>query len=96
MDLASVLTINLYSIAILVIIYIHTRRSSENNLLQQKYFLLMLQVTFLMLIMDLLSRFDGHSGTLYVAANHVGNFLIFPFCSCFTVDLAAVCQQSGR
>jgi diguanylate cyclase (GGDEF)-like protein len=71
------LTINLYSIAILVIIFIQTLRSTEKNLLPQKLFVRILLVTALMLVMDILSRFDGHPGTLYGTANHVGNFTVF-------------------
>lgn len=37
----------------------------------------MLQTTILMLIVDILSRFDGHPGSFYVVSNQVGNFMIF-------------------
>lgn len=77
MSFSSNLIVNVFSIAILLIILIHALKSSEKNLLQQKLFLLMLLVTVLMLIMDTLSRFDGNPGTFYVPANHIGNFLIF-------------------
>ncbi len=77
MSLSSNVTINLYSIAVLVIIFIQNMKSTEKNLLPQKYFIRILLVTALMLVMDILSRFDGRPGTLHAAANQVGNFLIF-------------------
>jgi diguanylate cyclase (GGDEF)-like protein len=77
MSLSGSLTINLYSIAILVIIFVHTLKSPERSLLQQKYFSLILVTTVLMLVTDVFSRFDGRPGTLYAAANQAGNFLMF-------------------
>lgn len=77
MSLSSNATVNLYSIAILAIIFTQTLKSTEKNLLPQKYFKRILLVTALMLVMDILSRFDGRPGTLYSAANQAGNFLIF-------------------
>lgn len=76
-SLSSNLIVNVFSIAILVIILIHVLKSTEKNLRQQKLFFLMLLVTLIMLIMDILSRFDGNPGTFYVPANHIGNFAIF-------------------
>ncbi|NLT13261.1 MAG: GGDEF domain-containing protein [Clostridiales bacterium] len=77
MTLSGYFTINLYSIAILAIIFIQMLRSSDKYLLPQKLFMWVLLVTAVMLVMDILSRFDGHPGTLYEAANHIGNFMIF-------------------
>jgi len=37
----------------------------------------MLQITILMIVMDIFSRFDGKPGTIYPVINHFGNFFIF-------------------
>lgn len=77
MSLSSNLTINLYSIAILVIIFFQTLRSSEKYLLPQKFYMQALLVTAVLLVLDILSRFDGYPGTLYAVVNYGANFLMF-------------------
>ena len=77
LSFSSVVIVNLNSIAILAIIFIQYCLSSERNLLQRKLFMWTLQVTALMLILDVFSRLDGHPGTFYSAANWAGNFLVF-------------------
>lgn len=52
-------------------------RSPDKSLLHLKLFICVLLLTVLMLIVDILSRFDGYPGTYYAAVNQVGNFLIF-------------------
>jgi len=37
----------------------------------------MLQITILLLFVDILSRFDGGVGTIFPTINHLGNFFIF-------------------
>lgn len=71
------LLINLYSIIILVIIYVHSLTQSEKLPFRYKLYALMLQFTAIMLVVDILSRFDGNPGTIYSKINHIGNFLIF-------------------
>jgi diguanylate cyclase (GGDEF)-like protein len=71
------MTINTYSLVIILVFFLHSLRSTEKNLLQHKLFMAMMIGTALMLIVDIISRFDGHPGTLYVLANRVGNFTIF-------------------
>ena len=77
MDLTSNIVINIYSITILIVIGIQSLRQDQKNTAQFKIFMLMLQVTILLLIVDILSRFDGNVGTFYPVINHIGNFLIF-------------------
>jgi len=77
MDLTSNIVINIYSITILIVIGIQSLRQDQKNTPQFKLFMLMLQVTILLLIVDILSRFDGNVGTFYPVINHIGNFLIF-------------------
>ncbi len=77
MNFVGILVINLYSVILLLCIYVHTARDAEKNLLQHKLYRRMLQLTVLLLIMDILSRFDGNPTTIYFPINHIGNFLIF-------------------
>ena len=77
MNLISNLIINIYSILLLIIIYIHASKNNEDVFLQHKLYIMMLQITILMLILDVFSRFDGNPGTFYSGLNHWGNFLIY-------------------
>lgn len=71
------LILNVYSIMILIIIYIHSVRHSEKNSLQYKLYMMMVRFTILMLVIDIFSRFDGNPDTLYPVINSAGNFLIY-------------------
>lgn len=77
MDFKSNLIINTYSIILLFIVYLHSRKHSEKEFLQYGLYMKMLLITILMLVVDILSRFDGNPGTIYPFINYVGNFLIF-------------------
>ena len=69
--------INVYSIAILIIIGFHSFKDDEKGSCRYKLYFMMLQVTILMLVVDIFSRFDGMSNTLYPIFNYIGNLLIF-------------------
>lgn len=77
MNLANNITINVYSIGILIIIYIFSIKQNDEKTLQNKLYKNMLKFTILMLIVDILSRFDGSPDAIYPVLNHIGNFLIF-------------------
>ncbi len=77
MNLASNIVINVYSIGILLIIYIFSLKQNDENSLQNKHYKWMLKITIFMLLVDILSRFDGKTGTIYPVLNHIGNFAIF-------------------
>lgn len=77
MGLAGNITINLYSAAILLILYIQARKKKDRKMLADKLFLSILYVTALLLIVDTFGRFDGWPGTIYPLLNRVGNFLVF-------------------
>ncbi len=77
MNFTSDLVLDIYSIILLIFIFIHALKVTEKNLLQQKLYMLLLKVTVLMLIVDIFSRFDGNQGTIYSSINHIANFLIF-------------------
>ena len=77
LNLTSIIILNGYSIIVLVFILVHALQHAGTNVVQHKLYLALLQVTILMLVVDIFSRFDGNPGTIYQEINHVGNFLIF-------------------
>jgi diguanylate cyclase (GGDEF)-like protein len=77
MDLASNIFINAYSIILLVIILFQSLKHVEKSTMDYKLYNMMLQVTILMLVIDILSRLDGKPNTIIPIINHAGNFLIF-------------------
>ncbi len=77
MNFTTNLIINTYSIVLLIFVYIHALKHNEKVFLQHKLFMMLVQVTMLMLVVDIFSRFDGNPGTIYSVINHLGNFLIY-------------------
>ena len=77
MSFISNLIININSIVILIILYIYSLKQNEKIFLQHNLYRLMLQVTIMMLVLDIFSRFDGNPGTFYSEINNLGNFLVF-------------------
>ncbi|MDR3552315.1 MAG: diguanylate cyclase [Clostridia bacterium] len=69
--------INIYSIVLLIFISFQSLKDTERKFLQQRLFFTILQVTILMLVVDIFSRFDGNPGTIYSVINYIGNLLIF-------------------
>jgi diguanylate cyclase (GGDEF)-like protein len=69
--------LNIYSIAIILIIYFHALKFFEKDSLPDKLYMLILYITILMLGVDILSRFDGNTAIIYLVFNAVGNFVIF-------------------
>lgn len=77
MNLLSNIIIDVYSIGIVIIIYIFSRKQNDDDTLQNKLYKGVLKITILMLMVDILSRFDGRPDTIYPILNQVGNFTIF-------------------
>lgn len=77
MNLANNLIINIYSIMLLIIICFHALKLTEKVSFQDKLYMMMLCCTILMLSIDILSRFDGKSDTIYSIINNFGNFSVF-------------------
>jgi diguanylate cyclase (GGDEF)-like protein len=77
MALVNNLIINIYAISILVIILFHSSRQDEKVTRPDRLYMMMLQVTILLLVLDIFSRFDGKPGTIFPVINHFGNFMIF-------------------
>jgi diguanylate cyclase (GGDEF)-like protein len=77
MNFSTNLILNVYSIIFLAVIIFYASKNKEENSLQYKLFAVMMYITVLMLIIDILGRFDGNPHTIYSLINHVGNFLVF-------------------
>lgn len=77
MDLTSNIIIDIYSILLLAVILIHSLKHSEKESSQYIIYALMLCTSMLILVTDILSRFDGKPDTFYPIINHVGNFMVF-------------------
>lgn len=77
MSLKFNIILNIYSIAILLVIYFHLLELYEKDSFPGKLYMLILRVTVLMLGIDIISRFDGNSSVIYPVLSQVGNFSIF-------------------
>jgi len=77
MGLVNVIIINIYSVSLLAVICYHSSTKKEKESLQYKLYTMMLWITIFMLVVDIFSRFDGKSDTMYAVINYWGNFLIF-------------------
>lgn len=77
MNLTFNLIINGYAILLLGVLCFHATKHADREAFDHKLYLMIAWVTVLMLILDILGRFDGNPGTLYPILNHFGNFLIF-------------------
>lgn len=77
MDLKSIIVINAYSILLLIIIYFHSQKYGEKTSLLHTLYRMIIQITILMLFVDIFSRLDGKPHTFYPVVNHIGNFMIF-------------------
>ena len=77
MSLTSNIIINSYSIIMLIVMYIYSAKHSFRESFLNKLFIMMLQITILMLVLDMFSRFDGNTNSLYPVLNYFGNLLVF-------------------
>lgn len=79
MGLVNNSVLNIFSIVLLIIIFTHSSKQDKEGSLQSRLYILMLLFTILLLVLDILSRFDGKPDTVYPIINHIGNFLVFLF-----------------
>ena len=77
MGFLGIIILNLYSALFISVMIFFTYRYGEKSNQQHKLFLSMLIINFLLLIFDMLGRFDGNLGTIYPVLNTIGNFTIF-------------------
>ena len=75
MNIIGNIIINLYSIVVLLIVYIQYAKKQEKEFLQYKIFVMMLKVTIFLLVIDIFARFDGNPNTIYSYINHISNFV---------------------
>lgn len=79
LDLLNFISINLYSIVILFCIFIYVRKQPEKELIEYKIFMHLIGTTIIVLVFDILGRFDGRAGTIYSTLNYWGNLVIYLF-----------------
>jgi len=77
MGLESSIILNTFAIAIILIIRCHALKFFDKSFLPDRLYLLILQVTTLLLVIDILSRIDGNAAAVHQIFNHIGNFAIF-------------------
>ncbi len=77
MSLLSNIVINCFSIMLLITLLVHSSHGTDKGSLQHKLYSMMLFLTILLLLLDILSRFDGNPGTVYPFLNSIGNFMMF-------------------
>lgn len=77
MGLAGNVVLDLYSIAILLVIGYHATKRHQRESTQHRLYMLMLWVTIALLFIEALGRFDGRPDTIYPLVNRTGNFLLF-------------------
>lgn len=77
MNLTNTITINAYSIILLLIINMQTFKHSERKTGQFKVYVAMLHTAALMLVVDVIGRLDGNAHAYFPLLNHVGNFLLY-------------------
>lgn len=83
MGIENYVIMNAYSAAILVIIFFHAIKFFDKNSLSDKLYMCILSVTAFLLVMDVLSRFDGNIAPVYPVINCIGNFVVFMMCLVF-------------
>jgi len=77
MNFAGNLLMNLYSMTILIILFLQLKKQDTKDSLEYKLYKMMIQTTFLLITIDILSRIDSRKGIIYYYFNHFGNFMIF-------------------
>lgn len=69
--------LNIYSMMILGIIYMQLAKKIEKKSLDNKIFKAIVLSTFVLLFIEILSRFDGNYMPIHPYMNNIGNFMIF-------------------
>lgn len=77
MNLLLNIIINIYSICILTVILNNTKTVCKNKNFIDKIFIFIVKITMLLLVLDVMSRFDGERNELYPFIDSTGNFLMF-------------------
>lgn len=77
MGLESIIILNTFAIAIILIIRCHALKFLDKSFLPDRLYWVILHVTALLLVVDILSRFDGNTAAVYRMVNQIGNFTIF-------------------
>lgn len=79
MNLTGNIILDIFSIIILIILSTHLLRHAHKMTLSYNLYIFIMLVTVFLLVVDILSRFDGNPGTIFPILNITGNFLVFLF-----------------
>lgn len=77
MNLILNIIINIYSLCILTVIFSNTKTVCKNKNFTDKIFILIVKMTMFLLVIDVMSRFDGERNELFPMINSIGNFVMF-------------------
>ncbi len=77
MTLMSNISLNLYSVLFLLILFIQSQRNDDKSSMEHRLYVSMVITTAFLLGVDIFSRFDGRADTFFSTANHLGNLLMF-------------------
>lgn len=77
MSLVAYVVMNGYSIAVLLAIYHHAAKRHQRDSEAHRIYMLGLQFTILLLVVDALGRFDGRPDTIYPILSQTGCFLLY-------------------
>lgn len=69
--------INIYSIAVLMVIFHQASKQVDKDNRQHQIFLRMIQMAVVLLLVDIASRLDGRPDTAYASINAAGNLVMF-------------------
>lgn len=77
MGLQANVIINGYSLLLLIAMYIHSKKNSDEKSELNRIFLMMIRILFVLLFFDAMSRCDGYILSFFPLFNQIGNFMVF-------------------
>jgi diguanylate cyclase (GGDEF)-like protein len=77
MGLQANVIINGYSLLLLIAMYIHSKKNSDEKSELNRIFLMMIRILFVLLFFDVMSRCDGYILSFFPLFNQIGNFMVF-------------------
>ena len=80
MELAGNIALNSFSILILIIISVSAAYQGGETAYRNKFYMSLIYLTAFLLLLDILSRLDGHTDTIAPVVNRISNFLMFLLC----------------
>lgn len=71
------LIINMYSVVLLIVIIFHGKKLVRMDSIQDRLFMMIIYCTILLLLLDIMGRFDGRPDSIFPVINALGNFFVF-------------------